>query len=356
MRLHLLAAAVLLAACGKPKPEAPPVILSAGADTLHVAIEQDAEGVWLGDQRFAVLSPPDNSVVLLDFAAGSAKLLKAGDRIQHPIKIFALPDTLFVSDWGRQKVTVWTAAGDFVREMPLLAGGALPAAIDTRDRLYAALAPDPGPDGSGNRDSAAVVRAGVSGASLDTVARLTPMDLAKVVTDQGTRFDRRVFSGEDAWGALPDGSVWVARHYHNRVDWRDTTGRWRLGRQLTDRILEVTPVDRERFIATFPPELRRTAEMLQFAAIKPPFVHAFSSADGHVWLEKSRHVADTMQMYQEVDRNGVMTRTIEVHGWSRLLAASPEQLLLSIPDSAGGFTFGMIDRMGRTGKAGETGR
>jgi len=347
MRPILLAAALLLAACAEPKPEAPPVILSAGADTLHIAIRQDAEGAWLGGQRFAVLSPADNSVALLDFATDSARLLKAGDRIQHPIRIFALADTLFVSDWGRQKVTVWTATGDFVREIPLLAGGALPAAVDGDERLYAALAPNPGPDGSGNRDSAAVVRAGVSGASLDTVARLAPIDLAKVVTDQGTRFDRRVFSGEDAWGALPDGSVWVARHYHNRVDWRDTTGKWHQGRQLTDRILEVTPVDRERFIATFPPELRRTAGMLQFAAIKPPFVHAFSSADGRVWLEKSRHVADTMQMYQEVDRNGVMTRTIEVHGWSRLLAASPEQLLLSMPDSAGGFTMGVIDRTGR---------
>jgi len=48
-----------------------------------------------------------------------------------------------------------------------------------------------------------------------------------------------------------------------------------------------------------------------------------------------------------------MTRTIEVHGWSRLLAASPEQLLLSMPDSAGGFTMGVIDRTGRTGRTGK---
>lgn len=356
MRPILLAAtaALLLAACGKPKPEAPPVILNAGGDTIHVAIQQDAAGVWLGGKRFAVLSPGDDKVALLDFATRTATLLKAGARIVHPIKIFALADTLFVSDWGRQRVTLWTATGDFIRETPFLtgAGGALPSAVDDHERLYAMLSPNPGPDGSGNRDSAAVVRVATPASAPDTVARLTPPELGKVATDQGIRFDRKIFSGEDHWGVLPDGTVWVARHYHNRVDWRDTTGVWHKGHPLSDRILEVTAIDRERYIAQFPPDLRRTAELLQFATFKPPFVGAFASADGRVWLEKSRHVADTMQMYQEVDRAGVMVRRIEVHGWNRLLAASPTQFLISMPDSAAGFTFGMIDRMVGMGEMG----
>lgn len=346
MRIYpAIAAAVLVAACKEPEPPPPPVVLSPGADTMHVAVSQDADGAWIGAQRFAVLSPESDQVALIDFADQSWHPLDAGDRIQHPIRIFALADTLFVSDWGRQRVTVWTAGGQFVRESPLLAGGALPSAIDGQGRFYAALAPNPGRDGSGNRDSAAVVRGVPGTAALDTVARLTPLDLARVVTDQGTRFDRRIFSGEDHWGVLPDGSVWVARHYHNRVDWRDTTGRWTRGGPLFDRILQVTDTDRERFIAQFPPELRRSASALQFAPLKPPFVRAFSSAaDGHVFLEKSRHVSDTMQMYQEVGRDGKYIRTVEVRGWSRLLAASPTQLLVSTPDSAGGFTMGVVGR------------
>jgi hypothetical protein len=346
MRIHpLLAAALLVAACKEPEPPPPPVVLSPGADTMHVAIRQDADGVWVGAQHFAVLSPESDQVALIDFADRSWHSLNAGDRIQHPIRIFALADTLFISDWGRQRVTAWTADGQFVRELPLLAGGALPSAIDGQGRFYAALAPNPGRDGSGNRDSAAVVRGVPGTAALDTVARLTPLDLAKVVTDQGTRFDRRIFSGEDHWGVLPDGSVWVARHYHNRVDWRDTAGRWTRGGPLFDRILQVTDTDRERFIAQFPPELRRSASALQFAPLKPPFVRAFSSAvDGHVFLEKSRHVSDTMQMYQEVGRDGKYIRTVEVHGWGRLLAGSPTQLLVSTPDSAGGFAVGVVGR------------
>lgn len=357
MRIHpVLTAALLLAACGEPEPPAPPVLLSAGADTIHVDIQQDAEGAWIGGQRFVVLSPDDQGVALLDFAARRATRLDAGGRLQHPVRLFALADTFYLSDWGTSRVTAWTADGKFVRDMPLLDGGVLPAAIDARGRLYGKLSPNPGPDGSGNRDSSAVVRFDSPTARPDTVAQLTPLDLAKVVTDQGTRFDRRIFSGEDYWGVLPDGSVWIARHYHNRVDWRDTTGDWHKGRPLMDRILEVTETDRERFISSFPPELQRTAGLLQFAPIKPPFVGAFASNDGHVFLEKSRHIADTMQMYHEVGRDGKFIRAIELHGWSKLLAASPTQLLISTPDSADGFTMGVVDRMGGMGKMGEMGR
>ena len=346
---HLLLPALLLAACSSPPSVPPAVTLTAGADTVRVAIAEDGEAAWLGGERFAVLSPSDNSIVLLDLAARTVTPLKGGAHLQHPARIFALGDTLFVSDWGIQRVTAWTADGRFVRDEPLPSKvrGAIPAATDDRERLYAAMSPEAGPDGSGNRDSSAVVRVTGPDAAPDTVARLTPFDLARVQTDQGIRFDRRVFSGEDFWGVTPDGAVWVARHYHNRVDWRDTTGRWHRGMQLKDRILEVTQTDRERFIARFPPDLRRTAELLQFAPIKPPFVRAFGTADGHVFLEKSRHISDTMQVYHEVGRDGNFIRAIQVHGWSRLLAASSDKLLLSVPDSGGGFTMGVVDRADR---------
>ena len=44
--------------------------------------------------------------------------------------------------------------------------------------------------------------------------------------EPGHRFERRVFSGTDHWGSLPDGALWVARVYHNRVDFRSPDGRW----------------------------------------------------------------------------------------------------------------------------------
>ena len=84
---------------------------------------------------------------------------------------------------------------------------------------------------------------------------------------------------------LPDGSVWVARVYQNRVDWIGPDGKTTRGAQLPDRILEVTRTDRELFVRRFPAELRTTVEQLPFAPVKPPFETAFAGPGGTVWLE-----------------------------------------------------------------------
>jgi hypothetical protein len=171
-------------------------------------------------------------------------------------------------------------------------------------------------------------------ARADTIARLAPLDIAEVVGDAGRRFERRVFGGVDRWGVLPDGSLWVARVYNNRVDWRSPDGSWTRGDALPDRVLEVTRYDRELFLRKFPPELRGTAQELPFAAIKPPFEAALTSAGGEVWLEKSRAPADSARVYHVVDRRGRLTREVRVRGQARVLAVGPTAVLLaeSTPD------------------------
>jgi hypothetical protein len=159
------------------------------------------------------------------------------------------------------------------------------------------------------------------------------LDVAEVESDAGRRFERRVFSGTDQWGALPDGSVWVARVYHNRVDWRDPAGHWKSGEPLPDRVLEVTRADREMFVRTFPPELRSSAEQLPFSPVKPPFLSGFTSADGLVWLEKSRAVFDSTGSWHVVDREGHLVREIRLPGFSRILAAGPGAALAVESDS-----------------------
>jgi len=219
---------------------------------------------------------------------------------------------------------------------PDVTAGALPRGADSRGRLYYEIAPVARPDGSGNRDSAAVVRMTPAASRADTIARLGPLDLAEVQSDAGNRFERRVFSGEDRWGVLPDGSVWVARVYQNRVDWIGPDGRVTRGAQLPDRILEVTRTDRELFVRSFPPELRTTVEQLPFAPVKPPFENAFTGPGGTVWLEKSQAVSDSVRAYHVVGRDGKPVREVRVRGyWSRILAANAGTVLVSDPDSSG---------------------
>jgi hypothetical protein len=139
----------------------------------------------------------------------------------------------------------------------------------------------------------------------------------------------------DRWGVLPDGSLWLGRVYDNRVDWRGPDGRWSRGQPLPDRVLEVTRYDRELFLRKFPPELRRTAQELPFAAIKPPFEAAITSERGDVWLEKSRAPADSSRRYHVVNRQGRLAQEIRVPGQGRILATGANWVLVAEPNARG---------------------
>jgi len=307
--------------------------LSAGPDTVSTGYAEIVDAEWLGGQRWAVVAPLDVTVGLVNLDAREVAPLggAGGKEIRNPSVVFLTGDTLYVGDWGLRRLTLWTRDGRLVRAMPApaRARGALPGARDLAGRWYMELKPPAGRDGSGNRDSAAVVAASPGFERLDTLARMAPLDLAEVAGDAGRRLEPRALSGTDRWGVVPDGSVWVARVTQNRVDWRGADGRWVEGDRLPDRVLEVTQYDRELFYQKFPPELRSTAEQLPFAAVKPPFEGGHTSPAGTVWLEKSRAPADSSRRYHEVDRAGRLIREIRVPGQGRIVAVGAGEALVA---------------------------
>jgi hypothetical protein len=331
----LIPLAGLLAACGSSSAPAPVVELSPVGDTVVAPYAEISNAAWLGGDQWAVLSQPDESVSLIDFARRKATQLGGGKTrvLRNPANLFSAADTLYIGDWGLRRLTLWAPPAHLARSIPAAAvvRGTLPRARDATGRYYLDLYPAPGPDGSGNRDSAAVIRLDSALARADTIARLAPLDIAEVVGDAGRRFERRVFGGVDRWGVLADGSLWVARVYDNRVDWRSPDGKWTRGASLPDRVLEVTRYDRELFLRKFPPELRRTAQDLPFAALKPPFEAGITGPSGEVWLEKSRAPADSSRRYHVVDRSGRLLREIRVKGWGRILALSRNAMLFAEP-------------------------
>ena len=331
----LVAAAALVAACSEKAPPAPVVTLGLRGDTLSTTLSEVTSGAWLGGTRWALLSASDGRVLIADLGRRTTTPLggSACKDLRNPSTLFRAGDTLYVGDWGLRRTSRWTLDGRFSGSVPSSDAmrGVLPRARDARGRFYLQMTPRPGPDGTGNRDSAAVVRTGPAPDRADTLARLAPLDIAEVVGDAGRRFERRVFSGADEWGALPDGSLWVARVYDNRVDWRDPSGKWARGEPLPDRVLEVTRYDRELFLRHFPPELRGTAEQLPFAPVKPPFEAGLTSPAGEVWLEKSRAPADSSRRYQVVDRRGKLREEIRVPGRGRIIAVAPDEVLVAEP-------------------------
>ena len=332
-------ALLLLTACGPSKPVAPPLVLAPPTDTVQAPFNDAAGAVWLSSGRWAVVSEGSGTVGIVDFQAHRMTPLGGPKtpELRNPFAVFRSGDTLWVADWGLRRLTAWDANGRLVAKVPAFDAtrGALARMRDTQGRFYVPMMPPPGPDGSGNRDSGAVVRVPPSLDRADTIARLKPLDVAEIQGDAGARFERRIFSGTDQFGALADGSVWVARVYHNRVDWRSPDGKWQSGEPLPDRVLEVTRADRELFLRTFPPELRSSAEQLPFAVVKPPFQAGFTSTDELVWLEKSRSPFDSTGSWHVVDRHGRLVREIRLRGYGRILAAGPGAALAIERDSTG---------------------
>lgn len=327
----------LLAACGA-KADAPVTELAMAGDTAASPYAEISQAAWLGQNRWAVLAQSEETVAIVDLARKAfAPVGRTSKQLRNPGNVFFAADTLYIGDWGLRRLTLWAPPNNLARSIPApgVARGTLPRARDGKGRYYLDLYPAPGPDGSGNRDSAAVIRADSSLTRIDTIARLAPLDIAEVVGDAGRRFERRVFSGVDRWGVLPDGSLWVARVYENRVDWRSPDGKWSRGAALPDRVLEVTRYDRELFLRRFPSELRRTAQELPFAALKPPFETGLTAPSGEVWLEKSRAPADSARRYHVVDRSGRLLREVRVPGQGRILALGESTALVAEPTRDG---------------------
>jgi hypothetical protein len=326
-------------ACGASKPTAPVVELIPAGDTVVTPYSDITEAAWLGGNRWAAVAPADDGVGIVDFARRVVTPLggRPSKEFRNPSTIFFAQDTLYVGDWGLRRLTLWTPQGRLVRSIPAsdAVRGSLPRARDGSGRFYLDLFPPAGADGSGNRDSASVLRVDAGSTRADTIAKLAPLDIAEVVGDAGRRFERRVFSGVDRWGALLDGSLWVARVYDNRVDWRSPDGQWTRGELLPDRVLEVTRYDRELFLRKFPPELRSTAQDLPFAALKPPFEAGLTSTSGEVWLEKSRAPADTSRRYHVVSRGGRLVREIRLQGQGRILSLGADAALVAEPTPDG---------------------
>jgi len=324
------AAATSLASCTTRSKPPSPTVLSSARDTILLPYTSAARAVWLGGDRWAVLAPNEGTVAVADFAAKSVGRL-GGDRdttLRNPTTMFLVRDTLYIGDWGRRRVTLWTPDGRMVHSIDVstLIQGALPQDRDASGRFYFELRPSNGT--SGGMDSGVVARTGATADRGDTVARLTPYDLVEVIDNQGRHFERRVFSGSDVWGAAADGSVWVARVRHNRLDWRAPDGRWTKGEALPDRVLEVTRYDREMFIRNFPPEMRSAAQQQPFSPLKPPFEDAFAATDGSVWLVKSRSPLDSAGRNHMVDRRGHLQRDLRVPGAGRLIGASGDAAIV----------------------------
>jgi hypothetical protein len=326
--------ATVCVGCGPETTVPPPEeSLAFPSDTLEVAWGNLPQAASLGDGRWAVVSNDFDAAVIADFGKKAVAPL-GGPRQKaylHPSGVFTFGDTIYLSDWGKRRATVWTGEGKLVDSFPApdALRGSQPRARDGAGQLYFEVAPLPKRDGSGNRDSAAVVRAQRTLTRFDTLVRLAPLDLKQMRPGEPSqRFERMIFSGVDLWGVWPDGAVWVARLLHNQIDVRDPSGKVAHGPELPDPVYEVTQADRDRFLQGFPADVRPKETDLPWALIHAPFVAAFMAPDG-IWLEKSKPALDSVRRIQVLDRQGNLKRVLRLRGEARLVAVAADKILVA---------------------------
>ena len=210
-RLGLLVFGAVAGCGGGGRQEYPTAEFPFPADTILAPYVHPPIGGWLGGNRWFVVAGEFNEAALLDFGGSDRRPLgsRGEAEIRNPFGGFASGDTAWITDWALRRSTLWTSEGRPAGMLPAPAAlrGALPSARDAAGQLYFEVRPEARRDGSGNRDSAAVVRLSGDGARVDTVARLSPLDLAEVEEGGVRRLERRVFSGQDRWGVLRDGDV-----------------------------------------------------------------------------------------------------------------------------------------------------
>lgn len=337
MNRRLVVGLVLLAGCSSRRDsrraESVPVEpLPMAQDTVVIPWTNLPEAAWLGGRRWVVVGPEHDAAMFVDFEAKKAEPVGGlkNPELVKPYAVFAIGDTAAIADWARSRVSFWGPDGKLAGTVPAPATtrGVLPRMRDAAGHYYFEVPPIAGPDGAGLKDSAAVVRSDPGLAKFDTVARLAPLDVAEVTETRGKRYERLVFSGNDWWGVRPDGQIWIARIRRNEVSVLQG-GKEVRGERLPDPVLEVTRQDKERYVNSFPDDLKSMAQKLQFAPFKPAFERGFGGADGLVWLRKSKRLVDSVRRYQVVDTAGTLARVFSTTGEGQIVAAGREAVLFA---------------------------
>jgi len=327
--LSLCAVALLgLAGCSKAESQNGLTLearLPGGFGQLSNVVELDSGRVVFADTR---------EKLFLIAAFGSGKLDTLGRRVEA-VKPDAAPGeykfpgwvallagrTVALVDFSALRTTLWNEQGQPLRVMPIapVAGTAPVLVYDTMGHGYkidyqTMLEPEPGQ--TRMPDSVPVLRIDLAGGKVDTVALLAAPELGEAKFGEQKQPAATVFAPNDFFGVLANGTAWVARGRHNRVDWRAPDGKWSQGKSRKHTGQPVTQADKDRVLAQVR-EQGKQYGMPQdlpieypFAQTKPPFDFALGRPNGEVWLQRPRDQEDAAMVYDVYNRQGAWQREV----------------------------------------------
>ncbi len=214
---------------------------------------------------FAVMHAPDGGVYALD---GVARRLVGFARDGSPAEVLALPESVDQFTTRRDTMGGWVSA------------------LSERAR----------------GDSVPLVR--VTDTAMDTLGRVH-VPAATVTIPMGARsyVAAPEYAPRDLWGALADGTVWVARGGAHAVDYTLPDGTRTVGGPRPYAELRSSEADRGS-MRGLPAPAGVPVSALQYAPVKGPFIEARAAQDGSVWTWRTQD-ADKSEERYTVFRPGV---------------------------------------------------
>ena len=321
----------------------------------------------LSDGRFLVSDGLGQALIRVDLQSGTMDTLgstgRGPDEYQSPDVLLSLPgDSVILTDLGNGRLTVIHPDGEFGRTEPIARerGGSftmmIPRAADTQGRIYFAEVPQ-GPGGrpaSGN-----IARWDPSSESLDIVGQFKLPDM-NVSSSGGPNNQQQTsmpvpLSPQDAWAALPDGRIAVARAEGYRVDWIRPDGSERTGNVVNAAPRRVTDEDKEAWIDRLQNSLgveveagpsgrrmsfsrggrpRPDASRFEWPETMPLFEGVIADPEGYAWVQRYEEPGSPSS-YDVFDDNGRMVARVNFEPGRTLLAVTGRRLYVQVEDEMG---------------------
>ncbi len=329
----------------------PTVVLKAPTAEHEEPLSQPGTMLELGDGRVMVTDTKDRTLMLYDFAGGSAKQLSrqgAGPlEYQLPGGVFAVGDSIVVIDVMLQRMLVLDRSATPLRTHRLVASGdALGAilklgtilAVDEQGRFYSEsrgvrLIPGKMPTTS---DTVALVRWASLGVRGDTVAvRVDPAPMPKMSEGaaEGIHFKLPIMPLQPrvAWAVVSTGRVAVARANDYHTEWAGTTAMVS-GPRVPYPPTRVTEADKALIRKTtreaaeqglklgsamaagsgqkMPKISMELEEPPAWPKVKPPFAGVHAAPDGRLWVARHLGGAGEAVEYDVIAPGGKLERRV----------------------------------------------
>jgi hypothetical protein len=301
---------------------------------LPVTFGQVGNVVELGNGRVAFTDTRAKLFLGADLNSGKVDTL--GTRVDSlvpnaPAEQYKFPgwvarlrgDTVALVDFSGIRTTLWNGSGKSLGVLPIVGvAGRTPVLVyDTVGHGYKvdyqAVLGGAEPGHAVRPDSVPVLRITLKTGKVDTVANLASPEYGDAVFGEQVQQAAKVFSPNDFFGVLPDGTAWLARGRQNRVDWRAPDGKWTRGTPHEYTKLPVTQADRERVLEQVREHGKQfgmpqnLAIQYPFADTKPPFDFALGRPNGEVWLQRPRAEENAPLTYDVYTRKGKWERALE---------------------------------------------